>query len=72
MENQDISLTLLLLHGMGKDDIKQHWFSYEVIWSVNKIIDEASKNVQLETTLMDRALMWYMNYKDTTLMGHMR
>jgi hypothetical protein len=57
---------------MGKDDVKQHWFTCEAIWSVKRITDEATKIMQLETTFRDRALTWYMKYKATTPTGQMR
>jgi hypothetical protein len=72
MVNQDSTLRLPVFHGMGRDDAEQHWFTCEVIWSVKRITDEASKIVQLETTFRDRALMWYMKYKATALVGQMR
>jgi hypothetical protein len=69
MENQDSTLRLPMFHGMGRDDAEKHWFTCEVIWSVKRITDEASKIAQLETTFRDRALTWYMKYKATTPMG---
>jgi hypothetical protein len=72
MVNQDLTLRLPTFHGMGRDDAKQNWFTCEAIWSVKRVMDEASKIAQLETTFRDRALMWYMKYKATTLMGQAR
>jgi hypothetical protein len=50
MVNQDSTLRLPMFHGMGRDDAEQHWFMCEVIWSVKRITDEATKIAQLETT----------------------
>jgi hypothetical protein len=72
MENKDNTLRLPMLHRMGKDDVDQHWFKCEAIWSMKRIIDEAGKITQLETVFKDRHLMWYMNYKSTTLVGKTR
>jgi hypothetical protein len=69
MVNQDTTLRLPMFHGMGKDDAEKHWFMCEAIWSVKRIIDKASKIAQLETTFRDRALMWYMKYKETMHSG---
>jgi hypothetical protein len=40
--------------------------------SMKRITDEVTKIAQLETTFRDRALMWYMKYKATTLAGQAR
>jgi hypothetical protein len=72
MVNQDSTLRLPMFHGMGRDDAEQHWFTCEAIWSVKRIMDEASKIAQLETTFRDRALTWYMKYKATVPMGQAR
>jgi hypothetical protein len=32
MANQDSTLRLPTFHGIGRDDAKQHWFTYEEIW----------------------------------------
>jgi hypothetical protein len=45
MVNQDSTLRLPMFHGMGRDDAEKHWFTCEVIWSVKRITDEASKIV---------------------------
>jgi hypothetical protein len=72
MENQYSTLRFLVFHIMGKDNVEQHWFTYEAIWSVNKVIDDADKIMQLHTIFRDRSIMWYMKYKDTTLARHAR
>jgi hypothetical protein len=65
MANQDSTLKLPAFHGMGRDDVEQHWFICEAIWSMKRVIDEASNIAQLETTFRDKALTWYMKYKAT-------
>jgi hypothetical protein len=72
MANQDSTLRLPTFHGMGRDDVEQHWFMCEAIWSVKRVTDEASKIAQLETTFRDRALTWYMKYKATACVGQAR
>jgi hypothetical protein len=54
-----------MFHGMSKDDVEKNWFTCEDIWFMKRITDEASNIAQLETTLRDIALMWYMKYKET-------
>jgi hypothetical protein len=39
MENHDTTLRLPMLHGMGREDAEQQWFTCEDMWSV-KIIKE--------------------------------
>jgi hypothetical protein len=69
MENQDNSMKLLVFHGMSKDDVEQNWFTYDTIYSVKTIIDEAAKIMQLKTILRDISVMWYMEYKATMPVG---
>jgi hypothetical protein len=69
MVNQDSTLRLLVFHGMGRDEAEKHWFTCEEIWSMKRITDEASKIVQLETTLKDMYVAWYMKYKTTAPKG---
>jgi hypothetical protein len=61
-----------MFHGTSRDDAEQHWFTCEAIWSMKRITDKATKITQLETTFRDRALMWYMKYKDITPAGQPR
>jgi len=56
-------------HTMGKDDVEQHWFMCEAIWSVKRIVNEATKIVKLETTFKDRALKWYKKYNAIASVG---
>jgi len=57
---------------MSKDDVEQHQFTYEEICSVKRVIDGVAKIMQLETTLRDRALTWYMKYNATMPVGQGR
>jgi hypothetical protein len=59
---------------MGWEEMIQSNISFtcEDIWSVERVTDEASNIAQLETIFRDRALTWYMKYKDTKLMGQAR
>jgi hypothetical protein len=72
MENQDSTMRFPFFYGMGKDDVVQHWFTCEEIWLVKRVRDYTAKIMQIETTFRDRALMWYMKYKDTAPAGHAR
>ena len=72
MENQDSTLRVPMFHGMGKDDAEQHQITCEAILFVNRVIDDTTKIVQLETTFRDRALTQYMKYKATAPAGQSR
>jgi hypothetical protein len=72
MGNQDSTLRLPVFHGMGRDDVEQHWFTCEAIWSLKRVTDDATKIMQIETTFKDRALTWYMKYRATTLVKQER
>jgi hypothetical protein len=65
-------MRLLEFHGMGRDNAKKHWFMCEAIGSMKRVIYEASKITQLDTTFRDIDLTWYMKYKDTTPMRQVR
>jgi hypothetical protein len=72
MVNQGSALRVLVFHGTSKDDVEQHLFTYKEIGFVKRITDESFKIMQLETTFMDRALTWYMKYKDIAPVGQDR
>lgn len=67
-----LTLKTLVFHGTRKYDTEQHWFTYEAIWVVKHIIDDATKIVQFETTFRDNTLAWYMKHMVTTLAGQTR
>lgn len=60
---------LPIFHGTRENDVEQHWFTFEAIWEVKKIVNENAKIVHLESMFRERDLMWYMNYKMTTPTG---
>jgi len=72
MVNQDSTWRLPTFDGMRRDDVEQHWFTYESIWSMKTMTDEATNIAQLETTFKDKDLTWYMKYMATTSMGQER
>jgi hypothetical protein len=57
IKNQDTTPSLPMLHRMGKDDVEQHRFIYENIWSMKGMIDEASNIGKLDPTFKDRPLI---------------
>jgi hypothetical protein len=69
MAHQDSTLIFHVFHGKGKDDVEQHWFTYETTSSIKRIRDEETKIAQLETMFRDWDLTWYMKYKDTVPIG---
>jgi hypothetical protein len=69
MENQDRKLRFPMVHGISKDDTNKNWFTCEAIWFVKRVIDDTAKIAQLNTTFRDRALTWYIKYKDVVPAG---
>jgi len=65
-------MSLHVFHGMGKDDVEHNSFTCEAIWSMKRITKETPKLMQLETTLRDKYLTWYMKYKVTMPVGQTR
>jgi hypothetical protein len=53
-------MRLPIFRGDGSEDPDNHWFLCEVVWNIKSITDEAIKRTQLNTTLRDCALRWYM------------
>jgi hypothetical protein len=53
-------MRLPTFRGDGSEDLDQHWFICEVVWSIKNVIDEAVKRAQFSVTLRDHALSWYM------------
>jgi hypothetical protein len=58
--------------GVGSEDPKQHLLVCETIWVANNVQDEDTKIVQLETTFIGHALVWYMKLQSTTPTGQAR
>ena len=55
-------MKLPTFRGTRGEDLEQHWFLCEVVWTIKQINDDNVKLVQLATTLRERALTWYMKY----------
>ena len=62
-------LKIPIFHGNGMEDMEQHWFVCEAIWSIKKTTNDRMKIALLETTFRDGALLWYMKFKSTTPIG---
>lgn len=58
----DIKLPVFI--GTGLEDLDQHWFLCEAVWSVKQVTDNDIKMAQLMTTFKDRALNQFMKYID--------
>jgi hypothetical protein len=69
MAGQDPTIRLLEFQGEGSNDLENHLFIYENIWEAKQTIDEYTKVVQLETTLRDHALNWYMGLEENNPTG---
>jgi hypothetical protein len=55
-------IRLPIFRGDGSEDLDQHWFLCEAIWSIKQVTDEVVKGAHFSTTLRDRALRWYMKF----------
>ena len=55
-------MKLPTFRGTGAEDLEQHWFLCEAVWTIKQIQDDNTKLVQLATTLRERGLTWYMKY----------
>jgi hypothetical protein len=49
-------MRLPIFSGDGYEDLDQHYFLCEVVWSIKKVKDEVVKRAQFSTTLRDCAL----------------
>ena len=57
-------MKLPVFKGIGLEDLEQHWFLCDDVWSVKQVVDDAIKMAQLTTTFNDRALNWFMKYSN--------
>jgi hypothetical protein len=55
-------MRLPTFRGDGSEDLDQHWFLCEAVWSIKNLTDEVVKRAQFSTTLRDRTLSWYMKF----------
>jgi hypothetical protein len=53
-------MRLPIFRGDGSKDPDQHWFLCEVVWNIKNVTNEVVKITQFNTTLRDRAMIWYM------------
>ena len=56
----EANIKLPIFNGNGLEDLEQHWFLCEAIWTVQQIQDENIKKAHMITTLRGHALDWYM------------
>jgi hypothetical protein len=61
MSGHDPMIRLPEFQGETSEDPENHLFIYEKIWEAKNIIDEDKKLAQLDITLRDHALDWYMS-----------
>jgi hypothetical protein len=47
----------------GGEDVEQHWYLCEVVWRAHQNPD-ATKLIEFQTTLRDRALRWFIKWID--------
>lgn len=51
--------------GKGDSDADKHWFLCESIWRAKRVAAPESKLVEFQTTLLLRALQWYIKFIQT-------
>jgi hypothetical protein len=61
MAGHDPTIRLPKFKGEASKDIEKHLFICENIWEAKQITDEDTKLAQLDITLRDCALDWYMS-----------
>jgi hypothetical protein len=69
MAGVDPTLRMPLLQGVGSKDPEQHLFICDTTWTMKKVQDDDVNFAQLAMNLRDCALLWYMKYHNTTLVG---
>jgi hypothetical protein len=57
-------MKLPIFKGTRLEDLEQHWFLCDAMWSVKQVVDDAIKMAKLTTTFRDRALKWFMKYSN--------
>lgn len=63
------TLKLPSFHGTRRDDLEQHWFTYEAIWAVMQTLNDHVNIEKSETKFRERVLTWYMKLKPTMSIG---
>jgi hypothetical protein len=56
-------MRLPIFRGDGSEDLDQHWFLCEVVWSIKQVNDEAVKRDQFSTTFQETQVRVTMHYK---------
>ena len=59
-------IKLLVFRGTGIEDLDQHFFLCEAVWSIKQVQDDDTKRAYLEATFRDRALTWFMKFSTST------
>jgi hypothetical protein len=72
MAGNDHTIRLPEFKGEASEDPKKHLLICENIWEEKKIIDEDNKLAQLEITLRDHTLDWYMSLATKNTLGTIR
>lgn len=67
MRRMEDDLRILVFHGNGTQDPKQHLFVCEAIWTAKQIQYQDAKIMQLATTFRDKYILWYMKFQSTML-----
>jgi hypothetical protein len=72
MAGHDPTIRLLEFKGEASEDPEKNLFICENIWEEKHITDEDTKLSQLEITLRDRSLDWYMSLATNNPLGTTR
>jgi len=72
MARVDNTLKLPDFKGIGSEDLEQHVFMCETIYTTNNVHDDDAKILKLAATFRGCALLWYMKLQSTTPPGQTR
>ena len=59
-------IKLPIFWGTSVEDLDQHLFLCEVVWSIKQVQDDDTKRAKLATTFRDRSLTWFMKFSTST------
>jgi len=57
-------IKLLVLRGVGNEDLNQFLFMVREMWEAQGVIDENIKKATLVSMLQDHALTWYIKHSN--------
>ena len=59
-------IKLSIFRGTSVEDPDQHFFLCEAVWNIKQVQNDDTKKAQLATTIMDKAITWFMKFSTST------